>query len=130
MKSLSTQVAIVGAGPSGLLLGALLHKAGIDHITVERQSPSYVLSRIRAGVLEQGTTDLLAAADVGTRMGREGLRHDAFALIYSARCLRRVWNAERFSWWFTLVSCTSFPIPKVKVLAFSKKCKKLSWITL
>ncbi len=82
MKSLSTQVAIVGAGPSGLLLGALLHKAGIDHIIVERQSPSYVLSRIRAGVLEQGTTDLLAAAGVGARMGREGLRHDAFALIF------------------------------------------------
>jgi p-hydroxybenzoate 3-monooxygenase len=82
MKSLSTQVAIIGAGPSGLLLGALLHKAGIDHIIVERQTPDYVLSRIRAGVLEQGTTDLLDDAGVGARMHSEGLRHDAFALIF------------------------------------------------
>ena len=48
-----TQVAIIGAGPSGLLLGALLHKAGIDHVLIERQSPDYVLGRIRAGILEQ-----------------------------------------------------------------------------
>lgn len=82
MKSISTQVVIVGAGPSGLLLGALLHKAGIDHIIVERQSGDYVLSRIRAGVLEQGTTDLLDYAGVGKRLHVEGLRHDAFALIF------------------------------------------------
>jgi p-hydroxybenzoate 3-monooxygenase len=82
MKSLSTQVVIVGAGPSGLLLGALLHKAGIDHIIVERQSGDYVLGRIRAGVLEQGTTDLLDYVGVGARMHKEGLRHDAFALIF------------------------------------------------
>ncbi len=82
MKTLSTQVVIVGAGPSGLLLGALLHKAGIEHIIIERQSGDYVLSRIRAGVLEQGTTDLLDYAGVGARMQREGLRHNAFALIF------------------------------------------------
>ena len=82
MKTLSTQVVIVGAGPSGLLLGALLHKAGIDHIIVERQSGDYVLGRIRAGVLEQGTTDLLDYVGVGARMHKEGLRHDAFALIF------------------------------------------------
>ncbi len=82
MKSISTQVVIVGAGPSGLLLGALLHKAGIDHIIVERQSGDYVLGRIRAGVLEQGTADLLDAAGVGERMHKEGLKHDAFALFF------------------------------------------------
>jgi len=82
MKLLSTQVVIVGAGPSGLLLGALLHKAGIDHIIVERQSGDYVLGRIRAGVLEQGTTDLLDYVGVGDRLHKEGLRHDAFALIF------------------------------------------------
>lgn len=80
-KKLSTQVVIVGAGPSGLLLGALLHKAGIDHVIVERQSGEYVLGRIRAGVLEPGATDLLNDVGVGERMAREGLRHDAFALI-------------------------------------------------
>ncbi len=82
MKTLSTQVVIVGAGPSGLLLGALLHKAGIEHIIVERQSGDYVLGRIRAGVLEQGTTDLLDYVGVNERLHKEGLRHDAFALIF------------------------------------------------
>ena len=57
-----TQVAIIGAGPSGLLLGQLLHKAGIDAVILERQSADYVLGRIRAGVLEQVTTDLLDEA--------------------------------------------------------------------
>ena len=55
-----TQVAIIGAGPAGLLLGQLLHKAGIDNVIVERQTGDYVLGRIRAGVLEQVTMDLLA----------------------------------------------------------------------
>jgi p-hydroxybenzoate 3-monooxygenase len=94
MKKLSTQVVIVGAGPSGLLLGALLHKAGIEHIIVERQSPEYVLSRIRAGVLEQGTTDLLDYAGVGERMAAEGLRHDAFALIFKGQ-FHRIHISER-----------------------------------
>jgi p-hydroxybenzoate 3-monooxygenase len=80
--TLNTQVAIIGAGPSGLLLGALLHKAGIDHVIIERQSGDYVLGRIRAGLLEQGTTDLLNAVGAGERLRREGLRHDAFALIF------------------------------------------------
>ncbi|MEK8045641.1 4-hydroxybenzoate 3-monooxygenase [Ideonella margarita] len=80
-----TQVAIIGAGPSGLLLGALLHKAGIDHVIIERQSPDYVLSRIRAGVLEQVTMDLLDAAGVGARMHREGLPHDGFDLCFDGR---------------------------------------------
>lgn len=59
---MKTQVAIIGAGPSGLLLGQLLHKAGIDTLIVERQAPDYVLGRIRAGVLEQGTVELLREA--------------------------------------------------------------------
>jgi p-hydroxybenzoate 3-monooxygenase len=76
-----TQVAIIGAGPSGLLLGALLHKAGIDAVILERQSADYVLGRIRAGVLEQVTVDLLDAAGVGERMHREGLVHHGCGLI-------------------------------------------------
>ena len=77
-----TQVAIIGAGPSGLLLGQLLHKAGIDAIIVERQSGDYVLSRIRAGVLEQVTMDLLDEAGVGQRMHQEGLVHTGFDLLF------------------------------------------------
>ena len=65
-----TQVVIIGAGPSGLLLGQLLWKAGIDNVIIERQSPEYVLGRIRAGVLEQVTVDLLNEAGVGQRMHR------------------------------------------------------------
>ena len=80
-----TQVAIIGAGPSGLLLGQLLHKAGVDAIIIERQSPDYVLSRIRAGVLEQVTSDLLDEAGVGTRMHQEGLVHGGFELLYSGK---------------------------------------------
>jgi len=77
-----TQVAIIGAGPSGLLLGQLLFKAGIDAIIVERQSGDYVLSRIRAGVLEQVTMDLLDEAGVGQRMHAEGLVHGGFDLLF------------------------------------------------
>jgi p-hydroxybenzoate 3-monooxygenase len=77
-----TQVAIVGAGPSGLLLGQLLSQAGIDNVIVERQSPDYVLGRIRAGVLEQTTADLLDEAGVGARMHAEGLVHDGFELCF------------------------------------------------
>lgn len=77
-----TQVAIIGAGPSGLLLGQLLHKAGIDAVILERQSADYVLSRIRAGVLEQVTTDLLDEAGVGQRMHAEGLPHTGFDLLF------------------------------------------------
>jgi p-hydroxybenzoate 3-monooxygenase len=77
-----TQVAIIGAGPSGLLLGQLLHKAGIDTVIIERQSADYVLGRIRAGVLEQVTMDLLDEAGVGSRMHREGLVHGGFELLF------------------------------------------------
>jgi len=77
-----TQVAIIGAGPSGLLLAQLLHKAGIDNVIVERQSAEYVLGRIRAGVLEQTTVDLLDQAGVGARMHREGLVHQGVELAF------------------------------------------------
>lgn len=80
---MKTTVAIIGAGPSGLLLGQLLHKAGIDNVIIERQSPEYVLSRIRAGALEQGTVDLLREAGVSERMDSEGLVHDGFELAFN-----------------------------------------------
>jgi p-hydroxybenzoate 3-monooxygenase len=79
---LSTQVLIIGAGPAGLLLGALLYRAGIDNIIVERQSADYVLGRIRAGVLEQVTTDLLDSVGVGSRMHAQGLAHGGFDLLF------------------------------------------------
>ena len=75
MSRLETQVAIVGAGPSGLLLSHLLHLYGIHSIVVELRSRDHCESRIRAGVLEQGTVDLLRSAGVGSRMDREGLFH-------------------------------------------------------
>ena len=71
-----TQVAIIGGGPSGLLLGQLLHRAGIDNVVLERRSRDYVLSRIRAGVLETGLVELMHEAGVGERMEREGHVHD------------------------------------------------------
>ena len=77
-----TQIAIIGAGPAGLLLGQLLHKAGIDAVIIERQSPNYVLGRIRAGVLEQVTTDLLDEAGVGQRMHAQGLVHTGFDMLF------------------------------------------------
>ncbi|MFO1313211.1 MAG: 4-hydroxybenzoate 3-monooxygenase [Burkholderiales bacterium] len=80
-----TQVAIVGAGPSGLLLGQLLHRAGIDAVILERQSGDYVLGRIRAGVLEQVTADVLDEAGVGERMHREGLVHEGFEMLWGER---------------------------------------------
>lgn len=83
-----TQVAIIGAGPAGLLLGQLLGRAGIDTVLLERRSPDYVLSRIRAGVLEQGLTDMLREAGVGERLAREGLVHHGFHLAFDGRTHR------------------------------------------
>jgi len=77
-----TQVAIIGAGPAGLLLGRLLEKAGIDAVILERRSQDYVLGRIRAGVLEQGTVELLDKADVGGRLHAEGLVHDGVEFCF------------------------------------------------
>ena len=80
-----TQVAIIGAGPSGLLLGQLLTRAGIDNIILERKSGDYVLGRIRAGVLEQGMVDMMVEAGVSERLKAEGLVHDGFALAFNGR---------------------------------------------
>jgi p-hydroxybenzoate 3-monooxygenase len=83
-----TQVAIIGAGPSGLLLSQLLHLKGISSIILERKSRDYVLGRIRAGVLEQGLADLLRTAEVGARMDREGLIHEGFEISFGGRSHR------------------------------------------
>ncbi|MGE0498567.1 MAG: 4-hydroxybenzoate 3-monooxygenase [Ramlibacter sp.] len=78
-----TQVAIIGAGPSGLLLGQLLHKAGIDNIILERQTGDYVLGRIRAGILEQITVDLLHEAGVGAGVDAGGTVHHSIELVFA-----------------------------------------------
>ena len=80
-----TQVAIIGSGPSGLLLGQLLHLAGIDTIIVEQKDKDYILGRIRAGVLEEGTVSLLDRAKVSDRLHREGLIHDGFDVAFSGK---------------------------------------------
>ncbi len=77
-----TQVAIIGAGPAGLLLGALLHKAGIDNIIIERQSGDYVLGRIRAGILEQGTVNMLHEVGAGQRLAAVGTPHHSIELVF------------------------------------------------
>ena len=83
-----TQVAIIGAGPSGLLLSQLLHQHGVDSVVLERQSRGHVAGRIRAGVLEQGTVDLLVQANVGERMLSERLVHDGFAVGFAEKTFR------------------------------------------
>lgn len=86
MTTTRTQVGIVGAGPAGLMLGHLLHLAGIDSIIVEDRPKAYVIERVRAGVLEQGSVDLLIESGVGDRLQREGLFHDGvFINIYGKR---------------------------------------------
>jgi p-hydroxybenzoate 3-monooxygenase len=83
-----TQIVIVGAGPAGLLLSQLLYKAGIDFIILEQRSRPYVEARIRAGVLEQVTVDLLKRVDVAERMQRDGLVHHGFLLAADGETLR------------------------------------------
>ncbi|TYC89214.1 4-hydroxybenzoate 3-monooxygenase [Novosphingobium sp. BW1] len=83
-----TQVVIIGAGPSGLLLGHLLRQAGIDCVVVERRTGPYVLSRIRAGVLEQVTVQLMERLGLDARMKAEGLPHDGFNLADGERLIR------------------------------------------
>ncbi|MDC0598652.1 4-hydroxybenzoate 3-monooxygenase [Gammaproteobacteria bacterium] len=92
---MKTKIAIIGAGPSGLLLGQLLQKAGIDNVIVERRSPEYVLGRIRAGVLEEGTVDLLREAGVSQRMDSEGLPHAGLKIAFAGET-RRV-DLKRFA---------------------------------
>ena len=86
--SLRTQVGIVGAGPAGLLLSHLLHRQGIDSIVVERHTRQYVEDRVRAGVLEQGTADLMVETGVGARLEREGLIHHGVMFRFAGRTHR------------------------------------------
>src|ERR1700728_2347489 len=81
-RVLRTKVAIIGAGPAGLLLGQLLHTYGIDNVILERQTPDYVIGRIRAGLLEEGTVALLDEVGAGQRAHREGLVHHGVELAF------------------------------------------------
>ena len=83
-----TQVAIIGGGPAGSLLSLLLHRRGIDSVVLERRTQAYVLSRIRAGVLEFGTADTLRDLDIGDRMDKEGYRHQGVNLAFGGRTVR------------------------------------------
>src|SRR5712692_1905781 len=78
-----TQVGIIGAGPAGLMLSHLLHRNGIESVVLETRSRDYVERRVRAGVLEQGSADLLTSSGVGERMRREGLVHDGISLRFA-----------------------------------------------
>ncbi|MGW6736805.1 4-hydroxybenzoate 3-monooxygenase [Streptomyces sp. NPDC055013] len=80
-----TTVGIIGAGPAGLLLARLLHNAGIDSVVLESRDRAYAEHRQRAGILEQGTVDVLRAAGAGERMDREGLRHDGIELRFAGK---------------------------------------------
>jgi p-hydroxybenzoate 3-monooxygenase len=80
-----TQVAIVGAGPAGLMLSHLLHRENIDSVVIERRGREYVTHRVRAGVLEQGTVDLMTATGIGGRVGREGLIHRGIEIRFDGR---------------------------------------------
>ncbi len=80
-----TQVGIIGAGPAGLLLGQLLHLKGIDSVILERRDHEYVMDRVRAGVLEQFTADVMTAMGVGDRLHREGMRHDDVYLSFGGK---------------------------------------------
>jgi len=85
MTRIRTQVGIVGAGPAGLFLGHLLHMEGIDSVIIENRSREYAIERVRAGVLEQGTVDLMIEAGVGERLRREGMRHGGVWLAFLGR---------------------------------------------
>ena len=85
---MKTQVCIIGGGPSGLLLSQLLDLAGVRSVILERQTRDYVLGRVRAGVLEQGTVDLLNRAGVGARLGQEGLSHDGTTIAWEGGAFR------------------------------------------
>src|SRR3954470_8427938 len=85
MPTTRTQVGIVGAGPAGLMLGHLLHLAGIDSVIVENRSEEHVVERVRAGVLEQGTEYLMHDVGVGERLDHEGMRHEGIYVRFAAK---------------------------------------------
>lgn len=85
---MKTQVAIIGGGPSGLLLSQLLHTSGIESVVLERKTKDYVLSRIRAGVLEQGLVNLMEEAGCADRMHAEGFTHDGTLISYGDEMFR------------------------------------------
>lgn len=85
---MKAEVAIVGAGPAGLMLGHLLRADGVSDVVIERQAPAYVLGRIRAGVLEQGTVQLIERLGLDQRLKAEGLPHDGFNLADGERLIR------------------------------------------
>ncbi|SBW15704.1 4-hydroxybenzoate 3-monooxygenase [Brucella sp. 10RB9215] len=80
-----TKVVIIGSGPAGLLLGQLLTRAGVDNVILDRVSQDYILGRVRAGVLEEGTVRLMDEAGASARLHREGLPHDGFSLAFDGR---------------------------------------------
>ena len=82
---MKTQVAIIGGGPAGLLLSELLHRQGVDSVVLEARSRDYVLARIRAGVLEQTTVDVLRANGLGQRMEAQGHPHDGMRIVWAGR---------------------------------------------
>ena len=92
-----TQIGIVGAGPAGLMLSHLLHRAGVESVVVENRSRQYVQDRVRAGVLEQGTVDLMNATGIGERLGREGLVHRGLELRFGRRGHRRGYRIDLFA---------------------------------
>ena len=85
---MKTQVGIIGAGPAGLLLSHLLHLQGIESVVLEARSQEYVVGRVRAGVLEQNTVDILRTSGLGERLAREGLRHEGIELLFDGRAKR------------------------------------------
>ncbi len=85
---MKTQVAIIGGGPSGVLLSQLLHRRGIDSVVLERKTKEYVVGRIRAGVLEQGLVTLLEQAGCGDRMHAEGFTHDGTLIAFGEETFR------------------------------------------
>ncbi|WP_347819379.1 FAD-dependent monooxygenase, partial [uncultured Planktomarina sp.] len=88
MSERRTQIVIIGGGPSGLLLSQLLHKRGVQSVVLERKSKDYVLSRIRAGVLERGLLGLMEEAGIGGRMAKEGFAHDGTLISYGDEMFR------------------------------------------
>ena len=82
MLMMRTQVVIIGAGPAGLLLGNLLNQHDIANVILERQSADYVLARIRAGILEQTTVDMMHQLGAGERLGKEGIVHHGVNIAF------------------------------------------------